>query len=162
MGTQHLVRFRSLNNRWRLTNKSRTIGNLLMGSSVIGSPGSPSLSTSAEQLWRTLPLITMVQAPQTSSRQPASHTGGVVATPEVVVGLAAMYWRQEMMFICGRWGTANSSHREAALGPSWRRMRMMILRSELPAAFCSELPFEFMCCGMIRGHHRPDNPRRWS
>src|SRR5207237_6612462 len=83
----------------------------------------------AEQLWRTLPLMTMVHAPQTSSRQPLSQTGGVVCCPEVVTGLAAIAWRQEIMFMLGRQGTANSSQREAALGPSWRRMRMVIFRS---------------------------------
>src|SRR5262249_29905226 len=56
----------------------------------------------------------------------------VVCTPAVVVGLAAMYWRHEMMFICGRQGTANSSHRKGLPGPSWRRMRMMILRCDWP------------------------------
>src|SRR3954464_3301084 len=125
MGTQHLVFFRSLKRRWRLTNRSRRMGNLLIGSSVMGWPLVVSLSTSAEQLWRTLPLMIMVHAPQTSSRQPLSQTGGVVAWPEVVVGLAAMYWRQEMMFMFGRWGTANSSQRGAAVGESWRRMRMV-------------------------------------
>src|SRR4051812_14053986 len=103
MGTQHLVFFRSEKRRWRLTNRSRTMGNLLIGSRVIGPPFSLILSTSAEQLWRTLPLMIMVHAPQTSSRQPLSQTGGVVGWPEVVVGLAAMYWRQEMMFMFARW-----------------------------------------------------------
>src|SRR6266566_6292251 len=131
MGTQHLVFLRSLKRRWRLTNRSRTSGNLLIGSRVIGLAGAPSFSTRAEQLWRTLPLMTMVHAPQTSSRQPLSQTGGVVCWPEVVVGLAAMYWRQEMTFICGRLGTANSSQRGGAVGPSWRRMRMMIFFSPL-------------------------------
>src|SRR5215204_4209472 len=105
------------------------MGNLLIGSSVMAWPFSVSLSTRAEQLWRTLPLMTMVHAPQTSSRQPLSQTGGVVCWPEVVTGLAAMAWRQEMMFMLGRQGTANSSQRDAAVGLSWRRMRMVILRS---------------------------------
>src|SRR5437867_4189023 len=105
MGTQYLVFFRSPNRRWRLTNRSRRMGNLLIGSRVIGSPFSATLSTSAEQLCRTLPLMIIVHAPQTSSRQPLSQTGGVVCWPEVVVGLAAMYWRQEMMFMFCRQGT---------------------------------------------------------
>src|SRR3954471_22528297 len=129
MGTQHLVFFRSLKRRWRLTNRSRRMGNLLIGSSVMGWPLVVSLSTRAEQLWRTLPLMIMVHAPQTSSRQLLSQTGGVLCWPAVVTGLAAMAWRQEMTFMLGRYGMANSSQREAALGPSWRRMRMVILRS---------------------------------
>src|SRR5437868_2046539 len=107
------------------------MGNLLIGSSVIGWPSSLILSTSAEQLCRTLPLMIMVHAPQTSSRQPLSHTGGVVCWPDVVTGLAAMDWRQEMMFMFGRYGTENSSQRGEAVGPSCRRMRMTILRSLL-------------------------------
>src|SRR5436305_4513812 len=137
MGTQHLVFFRSPKSRLRFTNRSRRIGNLLIGSSVIAWPLSVSLSTRAEQLWRTLPLMTMVHAPQTSSRQPLSHTGGVVCCPEVVTGLAAIAWRHEMMFMLGRYGTANSSQRDAALGPSWRRMRMVIFRSVSVEAMCS-------------------------
>src|SRR5688500_4775819 len=134
MGTHALARFRSLNSRWRSTNRSRTRGNLLIGSSVIGSS---SLSTRAEHDWRVLPLISIVQAPQTSSRQPLSHTGVVVCFHSVVTGLAAMYWRQEMMFMFGRRGTANSSHRAVSglSGPSCRRMRMITFRpAEAPAA----------------------------
>lgn len=109
-------------------------GNLLIGSSVIGSPGWPTLSTRAEQDCRTRPLITIVQAPQTSSRHPLSQTGGVVSVPSVVTGWAAIHCRQEMMFMFGRWGTANSSQRAGLPGASCRRMRMITLRSS--AAFC--------------------------
>src|SRR5450432_105054 len=104
IGTHALIFFRSLKSRLRSTHRSRTSGNLLIGSSVIGSPGAPSLSTSAEQDCRTRPLISIVQAPQTSSKQPLSQTGEVVDTPVVVVGLAAMYCRQEMTFMFGRQG----------------------------------------------------------
>lgn len=89
-----------------------------------------SLSTRAEQLWRALPLMTMVQAPQTSSRQPLSYTTGVVDLPSVVVGWAAMYCRQEITFIFGRRGTANSSHREGWPGPSCRRIRNVTVLSD--------------------------------
>src|SRR3954447_15418623 len=73
----------------------------------------------------------IVQAPQTSSRQPLSQTGGVVVLPSTVTGRAAMYWRQEMMFMFGRRGTANSSQRivSGRSGESWRRMRMRTVRS---------------------------------
>ena len=38
-----------------------------------------------------------------------------------------MYCRHEIMFICGRLGTENSSQRGVAVGPSWRLMRMVIV-----------------------------------
>src|SRR5688572_13046249 len=107
--------------RWRSTNRSRTRGYFVIGSSVIGCS---SLSTRAEQLWRVLPLMSIVQAPHTSSRHPLSHTGGVVWRPSLVTGWAAIHWRQAMMFRLGRWGTPNSSHRSGLPGPSCRRMRM--------------------------------------
>src|SRR5687767_15791704 len=102
MGTHALARFRSLNSRERSTHRSRITGNLLIGSSVIGCS---SLSTRAEQLCRVLPLISIVHAPQTSSRQALSHTGEVVGVPSAVTGWAAIHWRTEITFICGRWGT---------------------------------------------------------
>jgi hypothetical protein len=43
-----------------------------MGSSVMVPVSSATWSTRAEQLCRTRPLISMVQLPQTSSRQPLS------------------------------------------------------------------------------------------
>ena len=49
------------------------------------------------------------------------------ASPLVVNGLAAMCWRQAMMFMFGRRGTANSSHRGAVSGRSWRRIRRTII-----------------------------------
>ena len=98
---------------------------MVNGSSVTGWS---SLSTRAEHDWRALPLMSMVQAPHTSSRQPLSHTGGVVGVPSDVVAWAAMYCRQAMMFRFGRWGTANSSHRAGSLGPSWRRIRITTVR----------------------------------
>src|SRR5215213_5286158 len=101
IGTHALARLRS-------TNRSRTSGNLVIGSSVIGCS---SLSTKAEHDCRVLPLISIVQAPHTSSRQPLSHTGGVVCRPSVVTGRAAIHCRHEMTFMFGRCGTANSSHR---------------------------------------------------
>ena len=50
----------------------------------------------------------MVQAPQTSSRQPESHTTGSTSSPLVVVGWAAMYCSTLMMFCAGFTGTSNS------------------------------------------------------
>src|SRR5690242_13950656 len=105
MGIHALTRLRSLNSRWRSTNRSRTRGNLVIGSSVIAPSTVPILSTSAEQAWRVRPLMSIVQAPHTSSRHPLSQTGDVVSTPSVVTGWAAMYWRHEMTFMFGRWGT---------------------------------------------------------
>ena len=107
---------------------------MLIGSSVIASPASPIFSTRVLHDWRALPLTTIVQAPHTSSKQPLSHTGGVVATPSTVVGWAAIHWRQEMTFMFGRCGTSNSSQRPSADGPSWRRMRRRIVLCGLVAA----------------------------
>src|SRR3954469_17423720 len=90
--------------------------------------------------------MSIVQAPQTSSRHPLSHTGVVVCTPPVVIGLAAMYCRHEMMFMFGRCGTANSSQRGGLLGPSWRRMRMItrrVVSSGAPAV--ASVVVGFMC-----------------
>src|SRR5690242_5033717 len=78
----------------------------------------------------------IVHAPHTSSRQPLSQTGVVVCLPSVVTGFAAMYCKHEMMFICGRRGTENSSHRAGLSGPSCRRMRM-ITRRDSPLS-CAE------------------------
>src|SRR3954452_15884671 len=74
----------------------------------------------------------IVQAPQTSSRQPLSHTGVVVCRPSVVTGLAAMYCRQEMMFMFGRQGRENSSQRLGLSGPSCRRIRIVIVLEASP------------------------------
>src|SRR3954470_17456209 len=82
IGTHALTRLRSSNSRERSTHRSRTSGNFVIGSSVIGPPfPSVNLSISAEQLCRTFPLMIIVHAPQTSSKQPLSQTGGVVLVP---------------------------------------------------------------------------------
>src|SRR5687768_14209334 len=62
-GTHAFTRFRSSKMRCRSTKRSRTSGYFVIGSSVIGTPGPPSLSTSAEQDCLVLPLINIVQAP---------------------------------------------------------------------------------------------------
>jgi hypothetical protein len=72
-------------------------------------------------------LITIVHAPHTSSKHPESHTGDVVFRPSVVVGCAAMYCNAEMMFMFGRCGILNSSHRDAFPGPSHRLIRIVIV-----------------------------------
>ncbi len=74
MGTQALTFFSDSNIRCRSTIRSRTSGNLVIGSRVTGCS---SWSMSAVQAWRTLPFITMLQAPHTSSRQLQSQTTGV-------------------------------------------------------------------------------------
>ncbi len=53
----------------------------------------------ALQAWRTLPLMIMVQEPQTSSRQLASQTGGVVLPPSTVTGFRWISIRAEMTFM---------------------------------------------------------------
>ena len=58
--------FQRIEHALRSTIRSRTTGNVLIGSSRIGCS---SLSISAVHAWRGLPLITIEQAPHTSSRQ---------------------------------------------------------------------------------------------
>src|SRR5437867_2804254 len=72
-GTQAFTRFRFSKITLRSTVRSRTIGNLLKGSTWIGWS---SLSTSAEQAMRAFPLMSMAQEPQTSSRQLESYAMG--------------------------------------------------------------------------------------
>jgi hypothetical protein len=56
----------------------------------------------AEQAWRTLPLISIVHEPQTSSRQAASQTTGATSAPPVVRGSFWICWSALCTFICGR------------------------------------------------------------
>ena len=58
---------------------------------------------------RAWPLMSMAQAPQTSSRQLESSVTGVVFLPSLVTGLAAMSISDEVTFMPGRWGSSNSS-----------------------------------------------------
>ena len=97
-------------------------GNLVIGSSVIGCS---SFAISAEHDCRTRPLMIMVQAPQTSSRQLESHTTGEVALPSAVTGLRWISIRHEMTFAprCG--STAKSS--QCWLPGTPRLMRRRIL-----------------------------------
>src|SRR5699024_11439163 len=83
MGTQALTRLRLSNMNERSTWRSFTTGNVDIGSSLIGWS---SLSTSAVQYCLALPLMTIEQAPQTSSRQFISHVTGVVFCPLELTG----------------------------------------------------------------------------
>src|SRR5260370_3623309 len=69
---------------------------------------------------RALPLISMAQEPQISSRQFESYEIGVVFFPSRVTGLSAMHRKQMMTFIDGRNLRENSSHRAASFGPACR------------------------------------------
>ncbi len=51
---------------------------------------------------RALPLMSMAQEPQISSRQLESYVMGVVARPETSTGLSAISPRSEVMFMPGR------------------------------------------------------------
>src|SRR6202007_1511061 len=117
MGIQAFTRFRLSNMNWRSTARSRTTGNFDIGSRRMGCSN---LSTSAEQAMRALPLISMAQEPQTSSRQLESKETGVVFLPSRVTGFAAMSRKQMMMFSDGRHGSANSSQRAGSFGLAWR------------------------------------------
>ena len=59
-------------------------------------------ATSAEHAWRTRPLMTIVQEPQTSSRQAASQTTGATVLPSVVTGSFWICSSALLTFICGR------------------------------------------------------------
>jgi hypothetical protein len=95
-------------------------GNFVIGAIVIVSPSGLTLSTSAEHAWRTLPLTSIVQAPQTSSRQHESQTTGATFLPSAVTGAFWISMSALMTFICGCHGTANSSQRRElfSAGPS--------------------------------------------
>src|SRR5499425_3748488 len=117
MGIQALTRLRDSNMNWRSTARSRTTGNLVIGSRRMGCSR---LSTSAEHAIFTFPLITMAHEPQTSSRQLDSYETGVVFLPSRVTGFSAMSRRQMMTFIEGRHGKANSSQRAGSFGDACR------------------------------------------
>src|SRR6266478_491183 len=117
IGIQAFTRFRLSNMNWRSTARSRTSGNLLSGSMRIGRS---SESTSAEQAMRALPLMSIAQEPQISSRQFESYEIGVVFFPSLVTGFSAMSRRQMITFIEGRHFRENSSQRAASFGPACR------------------------------------------
>src|SRR5205823_14046700 len=95
------------------------MGNFESGSSRIGCS---SLSTSAEQAMRALPLISMAQDPQTSSRQFESYAIGVVGLPSRVTGLRAISIIEEITFIPACQGRSNSSQCGFSLGEPCRRI----------------------------------------
>src|SRR6185436_2392948 len=92
-------------------------GNLVIGSSLIGWSR---LSTRAEHDWRARPLMTIVQMPQTCSRQFMSQEGGVVFFPDLVTGFLRISIRHEMTLRFGRYGISNSSQCGEASGFSRR------------------------------------------
>src|SRR5260370_38520742 len=95
--------------------------------------GCSSLAISAEHACRALPLMFMVQEPHTSSRQAASHAGGVVLRPSAVTGLRWICISTEMTLELGRRSTLNSSQRDGWPGPSARSMRTATLASVIVA-----------------------------
>src|SRR5713226_6831282 len=117
IGIHAFTRLRLSNMNCRSTVKSRTRGNFDIGSMRIGCS---SLSTSAEQAMRALPLMSIAQEPQISSRQFESYEIGVVFFPSRVTGFSAMSRRQMMTFIEGRHLRENSSQRAASFGPACR------------------------------------------
>ena len=70
---------------------------------------SSSRSTSAEQACRTRPLMTIVQAPQTSSRQLQSQATGATCVPSTVVAMAAIRCSTLITFMSRSYGTRNRS-----------------------------------------------------
>lgn len=88
------------NIRDRSTTRSRITGNLVIGRSSI-SPGlaSSSRSIKAVQACRTRPLMIIVQAPQTSSRQLQSQATGATGLPSAVRPKAAIFCRALITFM---------------------------------------------------------------
>src|SRR5260370_24316465 len=117
MGIHAFTRLRLSNMNCRSTVKSRTSGNFDIGSMRMGCS---SLSTSAEHAMRALPLMSIAQEPQISSRQFESYEIGVVFFPSRVTGFSAMSRRQIITFIEGRHLRENSSHRAGSFGPACR------------------------------------------
>src|SRR5699024_4750902 len=70
IGSHALICFNASNIFSRFTIRSRTTGNVVIGSNRIGCS---KLSTSVAQDCRAVPLITIEQAPHTSSKQFISH-----------------------------------------------------------------------------------------
>src|SRR6266700_4881580 len=84
---------------------------------------------------RALPLRSMAQEPQISSRQFESYEMGVVFLPSRVTGFSAMSRRQMMTFIEGRHLRENSSQRAVSFGPSCRFiLTMTCFVSAIPSA----------------------------
>src|SRR5258708_16430282 len=117
MGIHAFTRLRLSNMNCRSTVKSRTSGNFDIGSMRMGCS---SLSTSAEHAMRALPLMSIAQEPQISSRQFESYEIGVVFFPSRVTGFSAMSRRQIITFMEGRHLRENSSHRAGSFGPACR------------------------------------------
>jgi hypothetical protein len=67
------------------------------------------VSTSAEQAIRVRPLMSIVQDPQTSSRQEQSQATGGTRRPSCVLAWAAIFWSTLITFMFGSWGTSKRS-----------------------------------------------------
>jgi len=91
--------------RERSTTRSRITGNLLIGRSSISGRSSRSRSTRAVHAWRTRPLITIVHAPHTSSRQLHSQATGATRRPSAVHERAAIFWSTLITFMSGSYST---------------------------------------------------------
>ncbi|MNF04159.1 hypothetical protein D3C80_2036100 [compost metagenome] len=79
--------------------RSRTTGKVFIGSIRTGCSR---LSISAAQACRGLPLITIEQAPHTSSRQLESQQTGTVLSPLALTGLRWISIKALITFIPGR------------------------------------------------------------
>src|SRR5260370_41806842 len=92
MGTQALPFLRFSKRTERSTARSRTTGNFERGARVMGWSlfGPVSLSTRAEQAIVALPLVSMAQGPQISSRQVEAEVIGVVGLPVAATGWSAV------------------------------------------------------------------------
>src|SRR6266487_689214 len=110
---------------------------------------------------RALPLISMAQEPQISSRQFESYETGVVFLPSRVTGFSAMSRRQMMTFMEGRHCRENSSQRAGSFGLAWRFTLTMTCfvsamnpRQAKPQARWPEVQILFR--GVVTARPRPD------
>ena len=92
--------------------------------------------------WRGLPLITIEQAPHTSSRQFDSHTTGLVLSPLALTGLRWISISALMTFMFGRYGMSNVSVYGFESGLSCRvMMNLTVFCAVIVSAIVRHAPF---------------------
>src|SRR5690625_4671194 len=101
IGIQALICLSASNITSRSTMRSRTTGNVLIGAKRIGCS---KLSTNVAQDCLAVPLITIEQAPQTSSKQLISQYTGAVFLPSAVTGFFCISINPEITFMFRRYG----------------------------------------------------------
>src|SRR5690625_689622 len=98
--------FECIKHHFTFSMRSRTTGNVLIGAKRIGCS---KLSTNVAQDCLAVPLITIEQAPQTSSKQLISQYTGAVFLPSAVTGFFCISINPEITFMFRRYGMLNVS-----------------------------------------------------